>query len=219
MGKYVYILFDLDGTLTDSGPGIMNGFAYAIQSMGGQVTDRDQLRKFVGPPLKDSFSGILGYSPEDTEKAIRFYREYYDNMGGVFENIVYPGIEQLLSDLKSAGKKLIVATSKSSQTTNRVLEHFDLKKYFDFVATADYKSRPQKSDVIRFVFEQCGITGRSQAIMVGDREYDILAANEAGIDSIGVLYGYGDKEELTSAGATYLAESVSDIKTFVYRTE
>ena len=216
MGKYVYILFDLDGTLTDSGPGIMNGFAYAIQSMGGQVTDRDQLRKFVGPPLKDSFSGILGYSPEDTEKAIRFYREYYDNMGGVFENIVYPGIEQLLSDLKSAGKKLIVATSKSSQTTNRVLEHFDLKKYFDFVATADYKSRPHKPDVIRFVFEQCGITDRSHAVMVGDREYDISAANEAGIDSIGVLYGYGDEEELTSAGATYLAESASDIKTFIY---
>lgn len=216
MGKiYSYILFDLDGTLTDSGPGIMNGFAYAIKNMGGQVMEKEELRKFVGPPLKDSFIRILGYSAEDAEKAVGLYREYYNNMGGVFENEVYPGIEQLLFDLKAEGKKLIVATSKSALATNTVLEHFGLLKYFDFVSAADDKIRPYKSDVIRYAFEQCKITDILQAVMVGDRENDITAAKEVGIDSIGVLYGYGDKNELTSAGATYLAESASDIKELI----
>ena len=212
---YSYILFDLDGTLTDSGPGIMNGFAYAIEKMGGQVTDRELLRKFVGPTLKDSFGRVLGYSPQDTDKAIKLYREYYNTLGGVLENSVYPGIEQLLADLQAEGKKLIVATSKNSRPTNTVLEHFGLKKYFEYIATADDNIRPQKADVIRYIFEQCKITDKSQVVMVGDRENDIMAAREVGIDSIGVLYGYGDKEELTTTGATYLAENASDIKSLV----
>ena len=208
---YKYILFDLDGTLTDSGPGIKNGFVYAIEKMGGTVTDRERLGIFVGPPLKVSFGQILGYSPEDTEKAIRLYREYYNEMGGVFENSVYPGVTGMLSALKEAGKKLIIVTSKSAIGTNTVLDHFDLRKYFEFVATADDKDRPRKSDVIRYAFEQCGIEDKRQAVMVGDRENDITAANETGIDSIGVLYGYGDREELTKAGATYLAQTPEDV--------
>ncbi len=216
MGKpYSYILFDLDGTLTDSGPGIMNGFAYAIREMGGQTAVREQLRSFVGPPLKVSFHEILGYSLEDTDRAVRLYREYYNNLGGVYENAVYPGVEQLLANLKAAGKKLIVATSKSAVATNTVLEHFGLRKYFDFVATADDRTRPRKSDVIRYALEQCGIPDSSQAVMVGDRENDISAANEVGIDSIGVLYGYGDREELTTAGATWLAANAYDVETLV----
>ena len=117
MGKYEYIFFDLDGTLTDSAPGIMNSFTYAIEHMGGKVEDRSQLRKFVGPPLQTTFEKSLGYSPEDTEKAITFYREYYHGKGGRFENSVYPGIEDLLAKLKSEGKKLIVATSKNEYGT------------------------------------------------------------------------------------------------------
>ena len=213
--SYSYILFDLDGTLTDSGPGIMNGFAYTIKEMGGTVEDKAQLRKFVGPPLKDSFGRVLGYSPEDTEKAIVIYRDYYNNKGGVYENTVYPGVEKMLADLKAEGKKLIVATSKNAFSTNTVLEHFDLKKYFDFVATADDKLRPHKADVIRYVFEQYEIADKSQVVMIGDRENDISAANEIGIDSIGVLYGYGDREELTTAGATYLVKSADDVKNLV----
>ncbi len=212
---YSYILFDLDGTLTDSGPGIMNGFSYAIEKMGGKVPDISQLRRFVGPPLKDSFGRALGYSPEDTDKAIALYRYYYNTQGGVLENAVYPGVEQLLSDLKDRGKTLIVATSKSALGTNTVLTHFGLGKHFDFVATADDQSRPHKSDVIRYALEECRIADKSLAVMIGDRENDVTAANEVGIDSIGVLYGYGDKDELTSAGATYLAESVFDIRSLI----
>ena len=131
------------------------------------------------------------------------------------ENAVYPGVEQLLSDLKDRGKTLIVATSKSALGTNTVLTHFGLGKYFDFVATADDQSRPHKSDVIRYALEECRIADKSLAVMIGDRENDVTAANEVGIDSIGVLYGYGDKDELTSAGATYLAESVFDIRSLI----
>ncbi|MBO4887204.1 MAG: HAD-IA family hydrolase [Firmicutes bacterium] len=215
MKHYTYVFFDLDGTLTDSGPGIMNGFVYAIEKMGGTVTDRESLRIFVGPPLKVSFGRILGYSPEDTEKAIRLYRKYYNEMGGVFENSVYPGVETMLSALKQAGKKLIIVTSKSAVGTNTVLDHFNLRKYFEFVATADDRDRPRKADVIRYAFEACGIDDISQAVMVGDRENDISAAKETGIDSIGVLYGYGDKDELKEAGATYLAKDPGEVVNLV----
>ena len=215
--SYSYVLFDLDGTLTDSGTGIMNGFAYAIGKMGDKVPDRDQLRRFVGPPLQDSFGRVLGYSPEDTDKAVALYREYYNTMGGALENKVYPGVAQLLPDLKKEGKTLVVATSKSARATDTVLSHFGLKQYFDFVATADDRSRPRKSDVIRYVLDHYKITDKSLAVMIGDRENDVTAAKEVGIDSVGVLYGYGDKEELTAAGATYIAESVADIRERIMR--
>lgn len=215
MKIYDYIFFDLDGTLTDSGLGIMNGFAYAVQKMGGQVEDKTQFKKFVGPPLKDSFGRVLGYSPEDTDKAIAFYRDYYNGMGGNLENAVYPGIEKLLSDLKAAGKTLVVATSKGEHGTKVVLEHFGLVKYFDFVATSNDTDRQHKSDVIRYALEHYGIENLEKVVMIGDRENDVSAAAEIGIDSIGVLYGYGDLQELTTAGATYIAETVEDIEKLI----
>ncbi|MCR5558103.1 MAG: HAD-IA family hydrolase [Butyrivibrio sp.] len=215
MSKYSYVLFDLDGTLTDSGPGIVNGFSYAISKMGDEVKDKEQLKKFVGPPLRDSFERVLGYSPEDATRAISFYREYYNGMGGNLENKVYPGIDELLSSLKNAGKKLIVATSKGEHGTNVVLEHFGLRKYFDFVATANDTDREHKSDVIRYALKECGIQNLHDAVMVGDRENDVSAACEVGLDSIGVLYGYGDEDELTKAGATYLAQTAKDIEALV----
>ena len=215
MSRYKYVLFDLDGTLTDSGPGIVNAFSYAISKMGDEVKDKEQLKKFVGPPLRDSFERVLGYSPEDTVKAIAFYREYYNGMGGNLENMVYPGIEELLVNLKNAGKTLIVATSKSEYGTNVVLEHFGLRRFFDFVATANDTDREHKSDVIRYAIKECGIQNLDDAVMVGDRENDVSAAGEVGLDSIGVLYGYGDEAELTGAGATYLAKAAKDIEALV----
>ncbi|WP_026526419.1 HAD-IA family hydrolase [Butyrivibrio sp. VCD2006] len=210
MGNYEYILFDLDGTLTDSGPGIVNGFAYTVEKMGGQVEDKNQFKRFVGPPLKESF-GVLGYQGEEIDKAITIYREYYNGMGGCFENEVYPGIEDTLAKLKTAGKKLIVCTSKNAHGTKTVLEHFGLDKYFDFVATANDTDRQHKIDVLNYALEQGGVADLKRAVMVGDRMYDIEASAEVGVDSIGVLYGYGSKKELTNAGATYLAETADDI--------
>ena len=212
--NYQYVLFDLDGTLTDSVLGVINGFSYVIKKMGKPVPPESTLRKFVGPPLIVSFGKHLGYPPEQAEKAVEMFREYYNEMGGAIENRVYPGIEKLLAELNAAGKKLIVATSKGARAANIVLDHFDLRKYFVFAATADDIIRPRKVDVIRYALQSCGVTDLTKAVMVGDREHDVLAANEVGLDSIGVLYGYGSREELTAAGATYLAETPADVKTF-----
>ena len=209
--KYSEILFDLDGTLTDSGPGIMHGFEYAIREMGDTVEDKATLRRFIGPPLEYSFGNILGYSDADTKKAITLYREYYFNRGGVMENEVYPGIEELLRNLKESGKKLAVATSKSEKGTNIVLEHFGLTKFFDVVATSNDTDRRTKTDVIRFAIDSLKITDKNMVLMIGDRNQDINAANETGIDSVGVLWGYGDRKELEGAGATFIVEKPSDI--------
>lgn len=212
---YTHILFDLDGTLTDSGPGIMNGFEYAITQMGGSVEDRSQLRKFVGPPLEESFGKILGYSPEDTVKAIATYREYYFQKGGVLENEVYPGVVNLLEDIKSMGLHAAVATSKFEKGTMIVLNHFDLTKYFDFIGCGNDTDRKAKKDIIGYVIKESGITDLSKVLMVGDRHYDIDAAREVGIDSVGVLYGYGSEEEFKNAGATYIAATAEDIKNII----
>lgn len=213
MKDYKTYLFDLDGTLTDSGPGIMNSFEYATAKMGKPVTDRAQLRRFVGPPLADSFGKALGYSEEDTQKAITLYREYYFNHGGALENEVYPGITELLDNLKKSGKKLAIATSKTAPGTKLVLEHFGLNKYFDVVATANDTDVLTKTDVIRLALTECGITDKSSVVMVGDRHYDIASAGELGIDSVGVLWGYGDRKELESAGATYVVDKPEEILT------
>ena len=125
--QYSAILFDLDGTLTDSGPGVMHGFEYAIRKMGREVPDGEQLRRFMGPPLQESFGRMLGYSEEDTARAVSLYREYYFSRGGIRENTVYPGVEQLLADLRQRGKTLAVATSKSVDGAEAVLERFGLR--------------------------------------------------------------------------------------------
>ncbi len=190
----------------------MNGFAYAIGKMGGHVEDRAMLKQFVGPPLRDSFGRVLGYSEEDTERAIAFYREYYNEMGGNLENSVYPGVEELLKRLKERGKRLVVATSKGERGTNFVLEHFGLKKYFEVIATANDIDRQHKNEVIGYALKLCGIQDMSSVVMVGDRENDISGAKCFGMDSIGVLYGYGSRGELIAAGATYLAETAADIE-------
>ena len=207
---YTYILFDLDGTLTDSGPGIKNGFKYTFERFGMEIPSDDQLGKFVGPPLSESFGKIIGLNEEDTKKAISIYREYYFDKG-VYENEVYPGIRELLEKLNAAGKKLIIATSKAEHGTNIVLDHFDLRKNFSFVSSSTENGRVTKTDVIRYAIEQCHIDDLSSAVMIGDRKYDIESAKETGLDSIGVLYGYGDREEHMKAGATYIAETPEKI--------
>lgn len=210
MSKYEYILFDLDGTLTDSGPGIMNGFEYSLGKMGVEYPGRDYLKQFVGPPLGDSFEKTLGFSPEDAAKGIAFYREYYAEKG-VYENDVYPGIPELLEKLKASGKKLIVATTKAELMANVVMDHFGLRKYFDLMVASNNTDRKNKIDVLSFAIENGGVDTK-KAVMVGDRFYDITGAAHFGMTSVGVLYGYGSRQELEEAGATYIAETVGDLK-------
>lgn len=204
---YPYVLFDLDGTLTDPGMGITNSVIYALKKFQIEIPDRTKLYKFIGPPLQTSFREFFGFGEEQCAQAIAYYREYFSETG-IFENEVYAGIPELLQKLKANGHTLIVATSKPEEFTNRILEHFDLAKYFDFVAGATMDStRSAKADVIRHALAQMHLTNRNDIVMVGDRKHDIIGAKENGIDSIGVLYGYGSRDELTQAGATYLAQT------------
>lgn len=210
-----YLFFDLDGTLTDPGEGITNSVAYALEKWGITVTDKRELYRFIGPPLFESFARFYGFSKEDSIKCVEYYREYYSTKG-IFENELYQGIPTLLAKLKKSGRKIVLATSKPEFFAKQVLDMFDLTKYFDFAAGASMdESRAQKADVIRYAMESLDIRDKSTVLMIGDREQDVIGAKLNGIASLGVLYGYGDREELEGAGASYIAETVEDILNFV----
>lgn len=207
---YKVILFDLDGTLTDPGLGITNSVAYALRHYGIEPDSRESLYPFIGPPLADSFIRYYGFTPEKAMEAISVYREYFRDKG-LYENEVYEGVRELLENIKASGRKIVLATSKPEEFSVRILEHFDLMKYFDVVAGASMdEKRNKKGDVIAYAMEKGGFTNED-TVMIGDREHDIFGAKENGLDSIGVLYGYGDREELQNAGADYIAETVKDI--------
>lgn len=210
MKKYQYILFDLDGTITDPGLGITNSVIHALNKFG--ISDkRENLYKFIGPPLAQSFQNYYGFDEEKAQLGIQYYREYYA-VDGIFENIVYDGVEQMLKNLKQDGKKILMATSKPEKFAKQILEYFKLDQYFDYVAGATMdEKRVRKADVISYALESYGIQNLDEVLMVGDREHDVLGAKEVGIDCVGVLYGYGDREELEKAGAKYIVETVEEL--------
>ena len=215
MKKYNTVLFDLDGTLTDPAEGIINSVVYALAKFGIDETDKESLKKFIGPPLADSFKDYYGFSEDKTALAIEYYREYFKK-SGMFENSVYDGIEKLLILLNDKGKTLIVATSKPEKFAVQILEHFKLDGYFEYIAGSNLDgTRSSKAEVIEYALKKCSIKDKTDAIMIGDRKHDIIGANKMGIDSIGVLFGYGDKEELETAGATYVAKTVEDIEKYL----
>ena len=202
------ILFDLDGTLTDSGEGIINCAIMVLEHYGCPIPDREELRSFVGPPLHESFIRH-GIPADQTDAAIALYRTRYIPIGA-YENTPYPGIRELLEALKAAGHKLYVATSKPEQMSIKILEHFDLAKYFDQIcgATLD-TSRSSKEAVIGYLLEQ---NGRSDnMIMVGDTKFDIIGAKEHGIPAIGVSWGYGKVEDMAAAGAVSIAYTMEEL--------
>lgn len=214
--KYTTMLFDLDGTLTNPGLGITNSVAYALKKYGIDVKDRTELYKFIGPPLLNSFQDYYGFSEEQAAQAVEYYREYYQKTG-IYENYVYEGIPELLKELKAEGITLLVATSKPEPFARLIMEHYHLADYFTYIAgaTMDNKTRVKKADVIRYAMQNCEAEDKKKLVMVGDRKHDILGAKEVGIDSVGVLFGYGDREELEQAGATYIAETVEAIRTCI----
>lgn len=209
--EYKYILFDLDGTLTDSGIGIINSVMYALKKYGIDASDRRELNRFIGPPLTASFQNFYGFTEEEAKKAVEYYREYYRDKG-IFENYLYEGFEDLLRVLKENNKILIVATSKPEVFAKQILEHFGVDQYFTYIAGSNLDgTRVNKDEVIRYALESCKITDLSKAIMIGDREHDIIGAKKVGIDSMGVLFGYGDRKELEKAGAKFIAATVEEI--------
>lgn len=206
-----YILFDLDGTLTDPGEGITNSVAYALERFGIAVPDKKSLEVFIGPPLADCFMKFYGFDHEKAIKAISYYREYFRDRG-IFENFVYPGIPEMLKKLKSSGKTLILATSKPEVFAERILERFGLAEYFTAVTGSLLdNTRTDKHDVIEAALEKAGVSDRSCAVMIGDREHDIIGAKKSQLASVGVTYGYGSREELENAGADLIADNVDSL--------
>ena len=210
--EYTYILLDLDGTVTDSMEGITKSIQYALKHFGIEVKDLNDLRKFVGPPLKESLMEFCHFSTDEAEEGIRRYRERFAETG-IYENAVYPGMERLLQELNEAGKQVMLATGKPAYYAEKILDHFHLSRYFKFVGGSGLDgSLSRKDEVIRHVLENNDIQDLSDVVMVGDRKHDIIGARNTGIDCIGVLYGYGDREELTQAGAKRIVASVDELK-------
>ena len=215
MKNYKYILFDLDGTLTDPCVGITKSVEYALNKFGITVENREKLEKFIGPPLINSFMEFYNFDKENAIKAVAFYREYF-SVKGIFENKLYDGIEEMLKRLKKMDKIIILATSKPEKFANQILKFFKIEKYFDIVcgATMDEKLC-EKNDIIRYALSKIENFSEN-AIMVGDRKFDISGAKDNHIDSIGVTYGFGSVKELQIAGADYIISKPDEIFDIIY---
>ena len=212
---YTHILFDLDGTLTDPGVGITNSVAYALERYGIHISDRRTLYPFIGPPLTDSFQRFYGFSAADARAAVDVYREYFADRG-IFENELYPGIPALLQRLRDAGLRLVIATSKPEGFAARIAEHFGIAQYFDCIAGAAMdETRSRKWEVIEYALARCGVTDRGRVLMVGDREHDVQGAACCALPCLGVLYGYGSRDELCSAGACAAVPRVQAVGEYI----
>lgn len=203
------ILFDLDGTLTDPGIGITNSIAYALEQRGMPVPPREQLFRFIGPPLLKEFQKVYGVTEAEARELVAQFRVYFESRG-IFENRMYDGIPEMLQRLRDHGCRLVLATSKPEVFAEQVLEHFSLRQYFTAVAgsTID-EGRTDKAEVIAYALDKLEAAGRP--LMVGDRRHDVVGAQANNIPCLGVLYGYGSRQELTEAGAVRLAETVEDV--------
>lgn len=206
------VLFDLDGTLTDPAIGITNSIIHSLKKFGISVNDRKELYFFIGPPLVDSFMKYCGFSKEKAQTAVEYYREYFKDKG-LFENTVYSGIPELLKSLNQSGVKIVLATSKPQVFAEKILKYFDLYKYFDLIVGATLDGTlGEKSDIIAKALNELNTTNLTNIAMVGDRKFDIEGAIQNNITPIGVLFGYGSKEELESAGAKLIANNVDELK-------
>ena len=202
------VLFDLDGTLTDSGEGIINCAVFAMERLGIPVPPREELGVFVGPPLWDTFRQF-GVPADRVDEAVEIFRSRYVPIGK-FENTPYPGIREVLEVLRAQGRKLYVATSKPEVTAREILEHFDLSRYFTEICGASVdKTRSSKEDVIAYLLslDAC----KEHSVMVGDTAFDVIGAAAHGIPTIGAAWGYGKTEDMVSAGAAAIAQSPEDL--------
>ena len=210
--KYSTVLFDLDGTLTDPVQGICGSVRYALQKAGRPVGPIESYHKYIGPPLLRSFEVYANATPEEAQELLGYYREHFSTVG-LFENEVYPGMPELLDRLCQAGKTMMVATSKPEVFARKILDHFQLAAYFSFVGGATLDGvRSTKEEVIDYVLKTNEVVSLSEVIMVGDRKFDILGAKHAGVSSVGCVYGYGSREELETAGADYVVDSIGELQ-------
>jgi len=209
--NYNTILFDLDGTISDSKLGITKSFQYALSSFGIRITDLEELTVVVGPPLSESFSTHFGFGKEKASKAIEKFREYYSTKGCT-EHRIYDGMTELLSSLGEAGKDLVIATSKPTLFANMALNNYGISSLFSFVAGSNLdNTRTTKIEVLEYALESIKNSQKETMVMIGDRKEDIIAANHVGVDSIGILYGYGSEEEVLEYNPTHTASSVDEL--------
>lgn len=208
---YEYILFDLDGTLTDPKEGITKSVQYALASVDINEPDLDKLEPFIGPPLHESFMDFYGFDRETAMKLVEKYRERF-NVTGIFENKIYPGIADMLKVLKEAGCKLSIASSKPTVLVERILEHFAIRKYFDCVVGSNLDgTRTKKEEVVEEALFQLACV-KERTVMVGDRKFDIEGARAFGLMGVGVSFGYAQGNELEEAGADYIVDSVEELQ-------
>lgn len=213
MKKYKNILFDLDGTITDSFEGVANSFIYGLKAFGVENVKKEELGFIMGPPLRDAYMNYFGFDEETAIAAVEKYRERYRTKF-LEENRVYDGIEKLLLDLCNRGYKLFLATSKPEVFATQILSHFGLDRYFTGIGAASLdKSRDNKESVLEYIFSEFKIE-KEDSVLVGDRFYDLKGAEFVGIDAVGVLYGYGDMEELSQYKNVYIAKTVDDLDKF-----
>ncbi len=212
---YKAILFDLDGTLTESGEGITKSVQYALEKLGKPEEDLEALKVFVGPPLMEQFMKYADLDEETARRAVEIYRERYSTIG-IFENRPYPGVAHMLEELKKKGYLLAVASSKPEYFVKKILAHFDLEKYFDEAVGSEMSgSRTNKTEVIEETLRRLHLENhREQVLMVGDKEHDVLGARKAGLECLAVSYGYGTMEELTEARPLQIAASADEVLDF-----
>jgi len=213
MKEQKIILFDLDGTLTESGEGITKSVQYALRGFGIEEPNLDKLRVFIGPPLLDAFSHYYGLTREESVRAVGLYRERFRTIG-IYENALYPGIREMLTCLQEAGHTLAVASSKPEPFVRTVLDYFEITPFFSVIvgATMD-ETRTAKKDVIEEALRRLGRSGHPEhVIMVGDKAHDVIGASQAGVDCVAVQYGYGSREELETAGAPAIARTVEELQ-------
>lgn len=216
--RFETVLFDLDGTLTDSKPGITRCVQFALAEFGIVVDDADELTPFVGPPLAESFRRYYGFDAEQSRQAIAIYRERFATVG-LFENAVYPGVPEMLERLRLAGARLAIASSKPTIFVERILEHFGLAPYFAAVAGSNLDhTRVAKDEVIAHALSTLPPVDTRRAVMVGDREHDILGARVHGIGTISAGYGYGTPEELRAAAPLAIADTVEELTDLLLAT-
>lgn len=217
MRKYDILLFDLDGTLTDSAPGVYHGFCRALGDLGMEIPAFEDFKKCMGPPLAYSLKTFFGLEGERLETAMRTYLSYAAAKGFT-ENSVLPGVEEALRRLQNAGYTLAVASTKAEDMVHEVICRFGLDPYFRFLAgSRDDLGRSSKADVLQYIIETLPIPDVSRALMIGDRLYDVEGAKAWGIETVGVLYGYGTAEELTKAGAVHLSPTPAELADFLTR--
>lgn len=211
MKAYKYILFDLDGTLTDPKEGITKCVQYALSHFDIHVDDLDTLTPFIGPPLDESFIKFYGLSKEDANKAVTLYRERF-RKSGMLENKVISGIPEVLSNLRDHGMTLHVATSKPTVFASEILKHFKLDHYFESIVGSNLDgTRSAKKEIIDFIMQQQNLSSQ-EVVMIGDRMHDIIGAKKVNVDSVGVTFGYGSEEELSDAGATYIVHGPEELE-------